>query len=83
MEDLRCVTIHFFYKVEGADLWDGGIGYIKCECEYALKYDGSIETYNNLSDTYKAIVGNQLNISLENIIAISRDEYLKNVDDEE
>ncbi len=85
-KDLRCYTLHFFYKVEGAELYNGKTGYVSTsfdQCTKEMETNSTVEGFNKLSEWYRKLVAEQLKISIEQVIPISRDWYNKNTEMQE
>lgn len=85
MEDLRCYTLHFYYRIKGADLFNGEDGFSTCSLEEAIKNmeNITINKFNEISNDYRALVAKQCKVPIENIIPISRDEYKENTEEED
>ena len=92
MEDLRCVTLHFYFKIVDSDMFggEGTIGYITASNGEALgskklPFDDmvSLEGFNSMRDAYRKLISCQMEVPVEKIIPISRDEYKENTEEDE
>lgn len=92
MKDLRCVTLHFYYKIVDSEMFggEGTVGYVSASNGESLGSEKmpfdeivSIEGFNSTCDAYRKIISYQMDVPLEKIIPISRDEYKDNTEDEE
>lgn len=92
MEDLRCVTLHFYFKVLDAELFGGKgtKGYAatsanECLGSEEVSFDKmvSLKEFNKICDKYRKCISVQMKVPEENVVAISRDEYKENTDEDE
>lgn len=81
--DFRCLTLHFYFRVKGADLFNGDDGFCTTTANEAVKGldDLTPEKFVELAEGYRQLVANQLHVPLENVIQIDRDEYKLNTDE--
>mgnify|MGYP000856625391 CR=1 FL=1 len=80
MVDLRCHTLHYFYKVIDTDLFDGGDGFIDYKLHKATRIPDLVED-NEIGLRARVNFAKLLKVSVDKIIRIDRDEYYANVDD--
>lgn len=76
--DLRCYSIHFFYKIKDAELYGGigNIGYAETNLDRAVNTEAfTAEHFAKASENIKIGIAEQLKVPVENITAIHRDEY--------
>lgn len=92
MKDLRCVTLHFYFKIIDADIFggEGTEGYAttssgECIGSSNKTFDEMVsrEGFNKICDAYRELLSGQMDVPVENIIPISRDEYKENIEEDE
>lgn len=90
MTDFRCFSLYFYFKVLDADTYGGkgSVGYTRVVLDEStgsekLPIDEIVSTegFKKISESYRKITADLLEVPLENIISISRDEY-NDADDE-
>ncbi|MCR2045517.1 hypothetical protein NSA23_15555 [Anaerosalibacter massiliensis] len=81
-EDLRCYTLHYFYKVIDTDLFNGEDGFLEFKAHKATKIP-SLEEDIKRGEAIRKDFAKLLKVSVEKIKRIDRDEYLENVPDDE
>lgn len=77
-----------YFKIYNAKLYNNEVGYASMKCEAAKNIDVIIdlEKYNKFLNENRLFMANDLEVSIDDVIAIDRDEYLEateNEDDEE
>ena len=82
MKDLRCYTLHYFYKVIDTDLFEGEDGFLEYKMHKATKVP-KLEEDEEIGEKVKENFAKLLKVSIDKIIRIDRDEYLENVPEEE
>ncbi len=85
MRDLRCYTLHFFFQVEGAKLYNGETGYVASsfdQCTKEMEGNSTVEGFNKVSECYRELIADQLKVPIEQVIPISRDCYDSNTEDD-
>ena len=91
MTDFRCFSLHFYFKILGANI-DGEVEdaiYSKVSLDECVGGDKqsldeilSLEGFKEMSESYRGICSKSLNVPLENVIQVTRDEYIANSEDE-
>ncbi|MEG2289074.1 MAG: hypothetical protein RSA29_04530 [Clostridium sp.] len=82
--DFRCFTLHFYFKIEGSELFNNEVGYSTITVSEATKKIDEITTiagYLEKGNMLKVAIANQCDVSVDNITLISREEYHENTDD--
>lgn len=82
MADFRCHTIHVFFRVIGSDMFYGDDGFVQTKMHMATNIP-TIERENEYAEDSRQNFAKILGVPDENVIRISRDEFLANVDEEE
>ena len=82
--DLRCHTLHFYFKIDDSEIFggEGADGYVAYEIEKATKVP-TIDEEKELADSVRTGLSEMLKVPIDKIIRISRDEYLENTEEEE
>lgn len=81
MEDLRLFSMHYYYRVEDSDMFCGEDGYVSSDINYAKNYP-DLEEDKKIEQRHKEAFSGMLEVPIENIIRISREEYLENTDED-
>ena len=77
IEDLRCHTIHLFYKIEGSEIFFYKDGYAQKQGHMATNML-SLEDDQEIGESGRIHFAKFCEVPLENVTRISRDEYLEN-----
>lgn len=80
MKDLRCYTMHYYFKIIGAEFFGGKDGYVSLTFDEATK-KLELEDDMRMGNVFKADYALAFNVELKNVVRISRDEYKENVDE--
>lgn len=80
MADLRCHTLHYFYKVIDTKLFDGGDGFIENTIHKATRIP-DLEEDNEIGERGRANFAELLKVPVDKITRIDRDEYVANIGD--
>lgn len=91
MEDLRCVSLHFYFKVLDSDMFggEGTVGFTSCSANHCdggskgIEYAVSLEGFNKTRDCYRDFMAEQLNVSKDKLVPISYKEYMENTEEDE
>lgn len=88
MEDLRCMSLFFHFKILDAEIFggEGTTGYTRAsmeECTSGLDKVTTKEGYIEVSKIYQNLFSDRLEVSKNKVILISRDEYEENTDEDE
>jgi len=84
MEDLRCHTVHLFFKVLDSDMFggDGTIGYVNSNAGECWPIP-SEEVEKNHTEKMRKIFADQMEVPVDKVIQISRDEYRENTEEDD
>ncbi|MGL5330183.1 MAG: hypothetical protein ACRDD7_13010 [Peptostreptococcaceae bacterium] len=83
MKDLRCVSLHFFFKVTDSDMFGGkgSVGYAATSVEKCIGSPNrsidevvAAECFDKTCNSYRSLLSTQMNVPLDSIVPISRDE---------
>lgn len=88
MEDLRCISLHFYFKVLDADMYggEGSIGFAGCsanECIKDIDNCTTVKGFDVISEKYRAYIAMQMKVPTSKVIPISRTEYKNNTEEDE
>jgi hypothetical protein len=85
LRDLRCYSLHFFFQIEGAELYNGETGYASSsfeQCTKEMEKNSTVEGFNKVSEVYRKVVAEQLKVPIEQVIPISRECYEANTEED-
>lgn len=91
MQDLRCISLHFYFKVLDADLFggegtEGYTAFTSEECigtpKKTIDNITSLEGFNSTSEIIRKSIASQMGVTIDKVIAISRQEYKNNIEEE-
>lgn len=82
-QDLRCYTVHLFFQVMGADIYDGGTGYVEIKLEHCTNVEALADEtqYAQFAETARLSLAEQLRVDPQNVTLISCDEFKAITDD--
>jgi|GEM_PF-3600721 len=84
MKDLRCHTVHLFFKVLDSDMFggDGTIGYVNSNAGECWPVPNE-ESEKRHIEKMRKIFADQMEVPVDKVIQISRDEYRGNTEEED
>lgn len=84
-KDLKCFSVHLFFKVLGAEMYNGGTGYTATNYKFCKDVDYLHDDlkYAGVVTSTKTDIAKMLKIPVENVISISYEEYTENIESED
>lgn len=83
-EDLRCFTLHMFFRVVGAEYYSGKEECISFDLRYCRGVGAFLDSdiYDQAVEDARKLFATQLNIPIENVTPVSYEEFKENTKDE-
>ncbi|HBE9110305.1 TPA: hypothetical protein KNH21_003624 [Clostridioides difficile] len=81
MMDLRCISLHFYYKI----LTESGVFYANANFKEAtgdISKMTSLETFEKMSNEYRQRIAEDTEVDESKIISVSCKEYYENTDED-
>lgn len=85
MEDLRCHSVHTFFKILDAEMYGGvgSIGYACSNANHCTNFPKTLEEETAYTDSIKKDFAKIAGCKSENVIWISREEYFEATKEDE
>ncbi|HGL5964270.1 TPA: hypothetical protein ACKFJN_002832 [Clostridioides difficile] len=81
MKDLRCISLHFYYKIST----ENGVFYANVNFKEAtgdINKMTSLEVFEKMSNEYRTRIAEDVEIDECNVISVSSKEYYENTDED-